>query len=52
MTFDRSGEGFEITTTTEFLATRLGHAVDDAYKGTLSIDKLEREAFTRVTWNR
>lgn len=48
---ERSDE-MEIQTTTQFLATRLGHAVERAFQGNLAIDKLSREAFVRVSWQR
>lgn len=44
-------KGFiSIQTTTEFLATRIGHAIDKAYNGNLEIQKLPREKFVRVSW--
>ncbi len=48
---DRGAE-IEVLTTTEFLATHLGHAVDHAYNGQLKVDHAHREDFTRVTWHR
>lgn len=47
----RDGE-ISLETTTQFLATRIGHAVDKAFCGKLEIQKLPREAFVRVNWMR
>lgn len=46
------GEEIEINTTTQFLATRIGHALEKAYSGKLGISKLPRESFVRVNWVR
>lgn len=46
-------KGFmSIQTTTEFLATRIGHALDKSHKGKLEIQKLPREKFVRVNWTK
>jgi NMD protein affecting ribosome stability and mRNA decay len=42
----------EILTTTKFLATRLGHAIDHAYNGLLKIVHSERGTLARVSWQR
>lgn len=47
----RDGEIF-LETTTQFLATRIGHAMEKAFCGKLEIQKLPREAFVRVNWFR
>lgn len=52
VSLQEDAEAIIVLTTTPFLATRLGHAVHRAFEGELSIDKLEREAFTRVDWHR
>jgi len=41
-----------VKTTTQFLARRIGQAVDKAYNGNLEIQKAPREEFTRVNWTR
>jgi len=41
-----------IHTTTQSLATRLGRAIDSAYKGELRIKKTPGEPFVRVDWTR
>lgn len=46
------GQEMEIYTTTQFLATRLGHAVNRAFSGNLTIKPTPREAFVRVYWER
>lgn len=42
----------EIQTTTESLATRLGKAVESAYRGELEIKKVPQQKFVRVNWTR
>lgn len=49
---DRHADSLEVATTTEFLAKDLGRQLQKAFGGDLDIDKLPREAFTRVRWSR
>ena len=46
------GKEMEVYTTTQFLATRLGHAIYKAFSGELKIKPAPREAFVRVYWER
>jgi len=47
-----NGSMIEIKTTYEHLARRLGAAIHKAYKGSLQIQYLENEKYTRVYWSR
>jgi hypothetical protein len=40
-----------VETTTQSLATHLGHAIEHAFKGELSIDKPPQADFVRVNWH-
>jgi hypothetical protein len=48
----RSPHGLLLTTTTEHLAQRLGHALSKAYHGTVAYDFSHENKLARVTWNR
>jgi NMD protein affecting ribosome stability and mRNA decay len=47
-----NGSMVEIKTTYEHLARRLGEAIHKAYKGSLQIQYLVNEKYTRVYWSR
>jgi hypothetical protein len=49
---ERRGNAISITTTDLHLPQRIGHALEDAYDGTLSIHYDEQGYFTRVHWQR
>lgn len=48
---DRGDEVY-LLTTTQFLAERIGKELRKSYQGTLVLDSLPRERFTRVRWTR
>ena len=45
-----SPDVFEVRTSTQFLAMRLGHAIRDAFHGHLGVKRLRRTPFVRVHW--
>lgn len=46
------GPRVELTTTTPHLAQRLGHAVEEAYGGTVDYDFSHENILARVSWSR
>jgi hypothetical protein len=52
MAMRRRGGTIEITTTDVHLPRRLGHALEDAWHGTLKTHYDEQGYFARVTWER
>lgn len=52
MTWEPKADGFVVTTTTEHLAQRLGHALEKAYGGTVVYDFSHENKVARVAWRR
>lgn len=50
LSFNDLGDRIEVTTTTEWLATRIGKEVRKALKGKLQIEHFPEESFARVRW--
>ena len=52
--YSRAGEGHQLTvsTTTEHLAQRLGHALEKAYGGDVQYDFSHENKLARVSWHR
>lgn len=48
----KSPQGLLLTTTTEHLAQRLGHALSKAYHGKVDYDFSHENKLARVTWRR
>lgn len=52
VSIEDQGDTIVILTSTKFLASHLGHAVDSAYNGSLKINHVQRGTVSRVTWTR
>ncbi len=46
------GDEIDLQTTTRFLAEQIGRAFRKSFKGTLTFQRLPREQFVRVRWDR
>lgn len=49
---ERDGHKLTVTTTTEHLAQRLGHALEKAFNGAVSYDFSHENKIARVSWQR
>jgi hypothetical protein len=52
MGIKREGDKTQVTTTTNHLVQRLGHAIDKAYGGEITYDFSHENQLTRVYWKR
>jgi hypothetical protein len=52
MRWEKKRDALQLTTTTEHLAQRLGHALEKAYGGQVIYDFSHENKIARVTWRR